>query len=183
VTRIAKTLLIAAVLAALVAPAASPGDGPVTKQNGQTALFNDFTPICAVPGYANYGNCGGSTATYEGVRGRINAVQAKVGRWNLGLSFSGLEPGRYYKLWGNRRPDTPIPGVVEGWFAIGVGVADEGGRLSFGYQTTDPSFLGFDLNVLDHANDFGGITVTTSYWSTQRIEVLNPDGTLYVPSG
>ena len=163
-TRIAKTLLIAAVLAALVAPAASPGDGPVTKQNGQTALFNDFTPICAVPGYANYGNCGASTATYEGVRGRINAVQAKV-------------------LWGNRRPDTPIPGVVEGWFAIGVGVADEGGRLSFGYQTTDPSFLGFDLNVLDHANDFGGITVTTSYWSTQRIEVLNPDGTLYVPSG
>jgi hypothetical protein len=177
-TRLVKTVLIGALLAALAAPAASPGGGPVTKQNGQNALFNDFTPICAVPGYADYGNCGGSTLTYANVSGRINAVQPKTGRWNLGFSFSGLEPGRSYRLWGTRHAAEPSPGAVYGFFEIGIGVADLEGRLAFSYQTTDPTYLGFDLNTL-----MGDVTITTSYWSNQRIQVLNPDGTLYVPGG
>jgi hypothetical protein len=181
--RLARAILAAALLALLAVPAASPGSGPVTKQNGSSALFTGFTPICAVAGFASYGNCGGSTATYAGVRGRIDAVQPKPGRWNLGVSFSGLEPGRAYQLWGNQRPDEPVPGVVVGWFGIAVGVADEGGRLSFAYQTTDPSYLGFDLNVLSDPSEVGGITVTTSYWSNQRIQVLDASGTLYVPGG
>lgn len=180
-TRLAQTTLLAALLAAFAVPVASPAGGPITKQNGQMPVFDDFTPICAVPGYANYGNCGGSTTTYANVRGRINAVQPKPDVWNLGLSFSGLQPGAYYKLWGNRRPDAPVQGVIEGFFAIAVGVADADGRLAFSYRTSDPASLGFDLNVLSHADDFGGITVTTSYWSSQAIQVLNADGTLYVP--
>jgi hypothetical protein len=181
--RLTQAILASALLALLVVPAALPGSGPVTKQNGSGALFTGFTPICAVAGFSSYGNCGGSIATYADVRGRIDAVQPKPRRWNLGVSFSGLEPGRFYKLWGNQRPDEPVPGVVAGWFGIAVGAADEGGRLSFNYQTTDPSYLGFDLNVLSDASDVGGITVTTSYWSDQRIQVLDAGGTLYVPGG
>jgi hypothetical protein len=171
--------VIAAVVSVLVVPAASSGTG--TKQNGQSPLFNDFTPICAVPGYVNYGNCAGDPTTYANVRGKINAMQPKPGRWNLGISFVGLEPGRYYKLWGNQQAEDPSRGDISGFFPIAVAIADTTGRASFSYQTTNPSYLGFDLNVLEDANEFRGTTVTTSYWSSQRIQVLNADGTLYVP--
>jgi hypothetical protein len=50
-------------------------------------------------------------------------------------------------------------------------------------MTTDPSYLGFDLNILSDVSDFGGITVTTSYWSNQRIQMLDASGMLYVPGG
>ena len=179
-SRFANSTLIAALVAVLMVPAASSGNG--TKQNGQNPLFNDFTPICAVPGYVNYGNCGGNPTTYAGVHGKINAMQPKPGRWNLGISFTGLEAGRYYRLWGNQQAENPSPGEISGFFVIGVGIADAMGRLSFSYQTTNPTYLGFDLNILTDADEFRGTTITTSYWSSQRIQVLNADGTLYIPT-
>jgi len=180
VSRFVQTSLIVALAAVLVVPAAWAGNG--TKQNGQNPLFNDFTSICAVAGYVNYGNCGGDPTTYTGVHGKINAMQPKPGRWNLGISFTGLDAGRYYKLWGNQQAEEPGRGDIGGFFAIATGIADATGRLSFSYQTTTPSYLGFDLNILEDANEFRGTTVTTSYWSSQRIQVLNADGTLYIPS-
>lgn len=163
----------AVALAAMTASTAIAG-GPVAKQNGRTPVFTDFTSICAVPGYVDYGDCNGSTGTWSKVKGKINAVQAKPGRYNLGLSFSGLDPGATYTLWGNRDPATPSPGVVHGFFVIGIVIPDDQGKASFSYQTDDPENLGFDLNRY-------GVTVVTSYWSEQAIQVLNVDGTLYVP--
>jgi len=155
--------------------------GPITQQNGKTPAFKDFTSICAVPGYVNYGNCNGDPTTYTDVTGRINAVQAKAGIWNLGFSFTHLEPGLTYKLWGNRTGSTPVPGDIDGFFVIGTAVAALDGTVRFSYRTSDVSNLGFDLNVLADAWETNGITVVTSYWSSQALQVLNPDGTLYVP--
>jgi hypothetical protein len=155
--------------------------GPITKQNGSNPVFADFKSICGVSGYVNYGLCGGDPTNFTNVRGRINAVQAKVGVWNLGLSFSGLTPGASYKLWGNRTGATPSPGVISGFFEIGTGAADVDGTLRYSYQTSDPSNLGFDLNWLESAFDQYGWTIVTSYWSNQTLQVLNANGTLYVP--
>ena len=159
----------------------SVGAEPITKQNGTTPVFKDFTSICAVPGYLYYGLCGGNATTFSNVKGRVNAIQAKEGRWNLGISFKGLTPGATYRLWGNQDGATPSPGVISGFFIIGTGIADATGNLSFSYQTSNPNNLGFDLNFLDYPFAYNGITLVTSYWSQQAIKVLNPDGTLYVP--
>jgi hypothetical protein len=178
-----RVMGIAALVAALsiLWASAAPAAGPITKQNGTTPAFKDFTSICAVSGYVNYGNCGGDPTKYTSVKGRINAVQAKVGVWNLGLSFAYLEPGASYKLWGNQDGATPTPGVISGFFPIGTTVAALDGTARFSYQTSNPTNLGFDLNILESPWDAYGITVVTSYWSDQWIEVLNSDGTLYVP--
>jgi hypothetical protein len=174
-----RLITLTAVVGAFVLLGASSGAGaPITKQNGSTPVFKDFTSICAVPGYASYGLCGDSSATFANVRGRINAIQAKLGRWNLGISFTGLQPGAEYRLWGNQDGATPSPGVIGGFFIIDTGLADANGNLSFSYQTSSPDNLGFDLNILP---GYSGITIVTSYWSQQAIRVLNPDGTLYVP--
>jgi hypothetical protein len=154
--------------------------GPITKQNGSTPVFHNFTSICAVAGYANYGNCNGDTTRYTNVTGRINAIQAKVGVWNLGISFTNLEPGASYKLWGNKT--TAVAGAISSFFPIAKVVAAPDGTAHFSYQTADPSGLGFDLNILYNQWDLFGTTVVTSYWSNQAIQVLNPDGTLYVPN-
>jgi hypothetical protein len=178
-----RLMFVAATVAALLVTGASPAmrsGGPITKQNGSTPVFKDFTSICAVPGYANYGNCGGDPTTYTNITGRINAVQAKVGVWNLGLSFTHLQPGASYKLWGNRT--TAVSGTVTGFFPIATVVAALDGTARFSYQTTDPSNLGFDLNILYDQSDYYGITVVTSYWSSQNIQVLNASGDLYVPA-
>src|SRR3954452_3251983 len=142
-----KTVVLLAVFAAsaFTACAAFAG-GPTTKQNGSTPVFADFTSICAVPGYLNFGNCGGVATTYSGVAGRINAVQAKEGRWNLGFTFTHLQPGASYRLWGNQAGEVPSPGVITGFFIIGTGVAQADGTLRFSSQTTTPGNLGFDLN-------------------------------------
>ena len=180
------TLKIAGTAAALTlglalgATAASAG-GPIAKQNGSSPVFADFKSICGVSGYVNYGLCGGDPTKFTNVHGRINAVQAKVGVWNLGVSFSGLTPGASYKLWGNRAGGTPSPGVISGFFDIATGIAADDGTLGFSYQTTDPSNLGFDLNWLESAFDQYGWTIVTSYWSNQTLQVLNANGTLYVP--
>jgi hypothetical protein len=165
-----------AVAVSLAAASVAAAGGPTTKQNGSTPLFKDFTSICTVPGYLEYGNCDGDPSNYTQVSGRINAVQAKTGRWNLGFTFTGLEPGVLYRLYGNQLGVPPVP-YNQGFFQIGDGTAAADGTLRFSYQTNDPSNLGFDLNIR-----WGDITVVTSYWSAQWVQVLNPDGTLYVPA-
>jgi hypothetical protein len=178
-----KTILALATMIGAAALAAVPvGAAPITKQNGGAPVFQDFTSICAVPGYVNYGLCGGVARTFTNVKGKVNAVQPKAGRWNLGLSFSGLAPGATYRLWGNQDGATPAPGVIGGFFVIATGVADLSGNINFSYQTSNPDNLGFDLNILSEPWMYNGITIVTSYWSQQAIKVLNADGTLYVPS-
>ncbi|MGE5689112.1 MAG: hypothetical protein ACM33B_00995, partial [Pseudomonadota bacterium] len=135
-----------AVAAVVVAPVALPKGGPITQQNGQTPVFSDFTSICAVPGYVNYGNCNGDPTTYTNVHGKVNAVQAKLGIWNLGISFTGLQPGATYRLWGNQ--GNPDYGDISGFFVVGTTVAAEDGTAKFSYRTDNVTNLGFDLNVL-----------------------------------
>jgi hypothetical protein len=173
------TLLLFVLLVCLAVSSASAA--PITKQNGSDPVFKDFTSICTVAGYVNFGWCGGDATKFTDIKGKVNAIQPKIGRWNLGLSFKGLMPGWTYRLWGNRDPATPSPGVIPGFFMIGDAVADANGNASFSYQTDDPNYLGFDLNILDHPWSFNGVTLVTSYWSQQAIRVLNADGTLYVP--
>ena len=173
-TGLSKIFALAAVIAAL--SAASAGAAPVTKQNGRDPAFSRFTPICAMAAFLNYGYCNGDAQTFANVSGRINAVQAKPGRWNLELTFAHLRPGVAYTLWGNQTGATPVPGVVFGFFAIGTSLADAGGTATFDYQTTNPSNLGFDLNTTDP-----NYTVVTSWWSSQWLRILNSSGLLYVP--
>ena len=156
-----------AILAALAMAAAAQA-GPITKQNGSASVIEAFTSICAVPGYADYGLCGGSTSTFAGVGGKLNAVQPKAGRYNLEFSFSGLTPGVSYRLW-STRDAVPFGGS---WSEVGRGAADEAGSISFVLQTTDPAGLGFDLNTLE-----GDTTIVTSWWSGQTLNV-NQDSTL-----
>jgi hypothetical protein len=173
-----RVLTIAATVAAfaLLACSAALGGGPITKQNGQSPAFSSFTSICAVSGYASYGFCAGSTTTFSGVKGKINAVQAKPGRYNLGISFDGLTPGATYRLWGNR-DGAAQAGKIDGFFKIADAVADGGGSVEFDYQTTDPAPLAFDLNQLRDPWDVNGITIVTSYWSKQFLHV-NADTSL-----
>lgn len=173
------TTIAAAVLFLTVGAAAA---APITKQNGKNPVFKDFTSICAVSGYASYGLCNGSTTRFTDVRGKVNAVQAKSEVWNLGVSFSHLTPGALYRLWGNRVGATPVQGDISGFFPIGTATALDDGTAKFSYQTDDPTNLGFDLNILPTPDTWNGITIVTSYWSEQWLQVLNPDGSLYVPS-
>lgn len=177
--RIAFTTAVVAVLASIVSSVAF--SGPITKQNGSNPVFANFTSICSVPGYVNYGLCGGSPTTFTDVKGKVNAVQAKAGVWNLGISFSGLQPGASYMLWGNQQGGTPNPSDISGFFRIGTVVAGLDGTARYSYQTSSPTNLGFDLNVLESPFDQYGWTMVTSYWSSQSLQVLNADGTLYVP--
>jgi hypothetical protein len=155
-------VLVLALSFAVAAICASTGTAkPITKQNGSQSVLT-FTSICSVNGYASYGFCGGDATTYTNVVGRMNAVQAKQGRYNLDFSFTNLTPGTTYRLWGNDGS----------WFSIATAVADEGGAAKFSYQTTSPVGLGFDLNF-----DDPNITIVTSYWSGQLLG-LNPDGSL-----
>jgi hypothetical protein len=178
-------LVIATLVAALaVGVSAAAAGGPVTKQNGSAPVFNNFASICGVPGFASYGFCFGDTTRFSEVTGRINAVQAKEGRWNLGMSFTNLMPGATYMLWGNQTGATPTPGVVVGFFVIGETVAAADGTARFSYQTANPTNLGFDLNIVHTPTiqNVGNITIVTSWWSQQAIQVMNADGTLFVPS-
>ena len=104
---------------------------------------------------------------YTNVQGRINAIQAKPGRYNLDFTFTNLTPGEVYRLWGNNGS----------FFKIAKAVADASGSISFSYQTTAPAGLGFDLNRLRGGLDVDEVTVVTSYWSNQLLTVL-PDGTI-----
>ena len=153
---------------------ATAGGGPVTKQNGATPVLSSFTSICTLAPYADYGYCAGGRSTLSNVSGRVNAVQPKPGVWSLDVSFTGLQPGASYTLWGNSTAPPAIPGQIVGFFAIGTVLAAADGTAKFNYQTTAPENLGFDLNL-------SGYTIVTSYWSNQRLHV-NADGTLSVSS-
>ncbi len=98
------TSVLAAVAASIaVGVAAAPSHaGPITKQNGAKPAFNAFTSICAVPGYADYGLCGGDATAFAQVKGKMNAIQAKQGRYNLDFTFTNLTPGVEYRLWATR---------------------------------------------------------------------------------
>jgi hypothetical protein len=159
---------------------ATPAAGPITKQNGSSPVFTSFTSICRISGFVLYGNCGGNAATFDSITGRIDAVQSKVGVWNLSLSFTHLQPGALYRLWANRSGIPPVQGNNSGFFSIDTRAASLDGTLSFDYQTTSPQNLGFDLNVLSNPNDVNGITLVTSYWSVQWLQ-LRTGGLLYVP--
>ena len=160
-----NALTAVAILVGFAFAGVSQAGGPATKQNGSTPVISTFTPICAVPGYANYGLCGGSTTTFDGVGGKMNAVQPKAGSYNLDFSFSGLTPGVEYRLWATK--DAVLP-----WTEVGRAFATASGTLAFKFQTTSPSGLGFDLNTIN-----GDITIVTSWWSGQKL-VVNADGTL-----
>jgi hypothetical protein len=160
-------LTIMAIVAALALAATAQG-GPITKQNGSAPVIGAFTSICAVPGYSGYGSCGGSASTFAEVGGRMNAVQAKAGRYNLEFEFSSLTPGVAYRLWSTRNA-VPFGGS---WSEVGRGIADESGSVSFKLQTTEPGGLGFDLNTV-----VGDTTIVTSWWSGQKL-VVNGDSSL-----
>jgi hypothetical protein len=174
---IAFGLVIAAFAASAGATLAA---GPITKQNGSSPVFTNFTSICRISGFVFYGNCGGNVATFDSVTGRIDAVQPKIGVWNLTVSFTHLQPGALYRLWGNRSGIPPVQGNNSGFFSIDTRAASLDGTVAFDYQTTSPTNLGFDLNVLSNPDDVNGITLVTSYWSTQWLQV-GTGGLLYVP--
>jgi hypothetical protein len=159
-----KSIPATVAIVAALALAASAQGGPITKQNGQSPAIAAFTPICAVAGYANYGYCGGSTTTFSDVRGKMNAIQPKPGRYNLEFSFSGLTPGVEYRLWATRTGGS--------WAEVGRAFASDSGSVSFKLQTDSPGGLGFDLNTISQ-----DITVVTSWWSGQKL-VVNPDSSL-----
>ncbi len=100
--RMKSALSAVAIVATLTLVGSALAGGPVTKQNGSKPVIEKFTSICAVAGYAGYGLCGGSTNTFSGVGGKMNAVQPKSGTYNLDFSFSGLTPGTEYRLWSTR---------------------------------------------------------------------------------
>jgi hypothetical protein len=181
-TRFLSLLLVLVSTAILAAPAAT--GAPITKQNGGNAVLTSVTSICTIPFYVNYGLCGGNPLAFTAVTLQLNAVQPKPGVWSLDLAFGGLTPGATYRLYGNQNPAVPVPGeLVGGTFPITSAIAGADGTLKLKYQTTDPAYLGFDLNFFDGpVGFFGGpdFTVVTTYWSNQRLQV-NPDGTLYVP--
>jgi hypothetical protein len=175
--RIAISTVLGVVLAASLSSTAL--SGPITKQNGSAPAFASFTSICSVHPYETYGLCGGVPASFANVKGKINAVQAKTNVWNLGLSFEHLQPGASYMLWGNRTSGTVSSTDISGFFRIGTVVAGLDGTAKYSYQTMSPVDLAFDLNVLEHASDQYGWTIVTSYWSNQKLQVLNSDGTLF----
>jgi hypothetical protein len=161
-----KRVLSATVLAALVLAAVAQAGGPVTKQNGSAPVIPAFSSICAVPGFAGYGFCGGDATKFADVEGKLNAVQSKAGRYNLDFSFKNLNPGVEYRLWGTRNGFE--------WFVVGSAAANDSGSVKYSFQTTEPAGLGFDLNTVNEGN----ITVMTSWWSGQKLAV-NGDGTLF----
>lgn len=46
----------------------------------------------------------------------------------------------------------------------------------FDYETTSPTNLGFDLNTTGD-----NVTIVTSWWSSQWLQILDSTGTLFVP--
>jgi hypothetical protein len=164
----ALVLAVAAAVLAVGVVAAPSNAGPITKQNGVNPAFDAFTSICSVPGYADYGLCGGDATRFTQIKGKMNAVQAKQGRYNLDFSFTNLTPGVEYRLWATRDA-IPFQGT---YLEVGRAFADAAGNAAYKLQTTSPGGLGFDLNTVQ-----GDVTIVTSWWSGQYL-VVNADGTI-----
>ena len=160
-----KRMLLSVVATIAVLVPVSQAAGPITKQNGKSPAIEAFTSICAVAGYANYGFCGGDTRKFTNIKGKMNAIQAKPGRYNLEFEFSNLTPGVEYRLWSTSTGSR--------FTEVGRMVASATGQVAYKLQTDAPGGLGFDLNTIAE----GDITVVTSWWSGQKL-VVNPDSTL-----
>ena len=160
-----KRILLPVLAATAVLVPASQAAGPITKQNGKSPAIEAFTSICAVSGYANYGFCAGDTKKFTNVKGKMNAIQAKPGRYNLEFEFSNLTPGVEYRLWSTSDGRS--------FTEVGRMVASATGGVEYKLQTDTPAGLGFDLNTVAQ----GDITVVTSWWSGQKL-VVNTDSTL-----
>ena len=160
-----RVLLLAVISALSIAGAAQAKGGPVTKQNGSAPVLS-FTSICSVPRPTRTtAICGGDVTKFTDVDGKLNAVQAKRGRYNLDFAFSNLTPGVEYRLWSTRSGTA--------WVEVGRMFADAVRiRARTSFRRTSPSGLGFDLNTIS-----GDITIVTSWWSDQQLSV-NPDGSL-----
>ena len=161
-----RTLLSVLVATAILVPASQAG--PITKQNGKSPAIEAFTSICAVSGYANFGLCAGDTTKFTNVKGKMNAVQAKPGRYNLEFEFGNLTPGVEYRLWSTREGAS--------FAEVGRVIASASGSVAYKLQTDAPGGLGFDLNTVE-----GNVTIVTSWWSGQKL-VVNPDSTLSTSS-
>jgi hypothetical protein len=161
-----RTLLSVLVATAILVPASQAG--PITKQNGKSPAIEAFTSICAVSGYANFGFCAGDTTKFTNVKGKMNAVQAKPGRYNLEFEFGNLTPGVEYRLWSTRDGAS--------FAEVGRVIANASGSVAYKLQTEAPGGLGFDLNTVQ-----GDVTIVTSWWSGQKL-VVNPDSTLSTSS-
>ena len=134
----ALALAAAAAIIAVAVGAAPSQAGPITKQNGSKPAFEAFTSICSVPGYADYGLCGGDATRFTQVKGKMNAVQPKQGRYNLDFSFTNLTPGVEYRLWATRDA-IPFHGT---YLEVGRAFADASGNAAYKLQTTSPAVLG-----------------------------------------
>jgi len=55
-------------------------------------------------------------------------------------------------------------------------IADAAGTAKFTYETTSPTNLGFDLNKTGD-----NVTIVTSWWSSQGLQILDHNGNLFVP--
>jgi hypothetical protein len=159
-----KRILLSVVAATAVLVPASQAAGPITKQNGKSPAIEAFTSICAVAGYANYGFCAGDTKNFTNVKGKMNAIQAKPGRYNLEFEFGNLTPGVEYRLWSTSDGRS--------FTEVGRMVASATGEVAYKLQTESPGGLGFDLNTVS-----ADVTIMTSWWSGQKL-VVNPDTTL-----
>jgi hypothetical protein len=64
---------------------------------------------------------------------------------------------------------SPDRGDISGFVPIATAVAALDGTIKFSYQTSTPTNLGFDLNILADAQEYRGTTIVTSYWSSQAL--------------
>lgn len=65
---------------------------------------------------------------------------------------------------------------MSGFSVAGTSIADAAGTAKFDYETTSTTNLGFDLNTTGD-----NVTVVTSWWSSQWLQILDSTGTLFVP--
>ncbi len=157
-------VVVLAIVGATVVTSPSKAGGPATKQNGSSPAVGVFTSICAVAGYVDWGFCGGDPTKFTDVKGKMNAIQAKRGLYNLEFTFTNLTPGVEFRLWATRDGGS--------FLEVGRTFADESGAVKYKLQTNAPAGLGFDLNTAQ-----GDVTLVTTWWSGQYL-IVNADGTL-----
>ena len=137
----------------LVGSARRPVD-PSRSRTGQSPVISNFTPICAVPGFASYGFCGGPTTTFSGVGGKLNAVQPKLGTLQLRVPLLRPDPGGRVQALVDR--GDAFGGT---WVEVGRAVANAAGAVTFSMVTTSPAGLGFDLNTIARQHHHHNVVV------------------------
>jgi hypothetical protein len=133
-------IFLVAVLAAL-GTAATAVAAPTTKQNGGAPAFATFTSVCTpLPTYEGCDGNHGDPSTFAKVTGKVNAIQAKSGIYNLGISFSGLVAGESYKLYGYHTTGDP-----NSYFVNDLRVGDDNG--GYGWTVVTSYWSGQPLTV------------------------------------